>query len=185
MQTLQFTRALRTIVDKLKTHDLVELLRPYLAVGSNIQFVIQVKDTFAALLFDSRTGYIQLAEEPGTAKVLQSLQIHQVYETSRLGRLLSLFGQFQTSQNLWSSAQYYADVYSFFEQLTSLERLASACIDLLERGKLGQVTNTEEMLEIQLIDYDGTGIGEMRVAQFISSLSKLHSAFARMLNVSN
>jgi hypothetical protein len=185
MQTLQFTRALRTMVEKLKTDKLMELLKPFLVVGSAIQIDPSTKDTFAALLFDSRTGYTQLAEEPSTAKVLQSLELDEVYETSRLGRLLSLFGQFQTTQNLWSNAQYYADFYSFFNQLVNVGRLRSACIDLLEREKLGQVTDAEELLEIQLIDYDGTGIDEVRVSQFISSLSKLHSAFARMLNISN
>jgi len=129
MQTLQFTRALRTIVTKLKTHEIVELLAPHLVVGTNNGIAAQIKDSFYSLLFDSRTGYTQLIDDPVTAKILQALQIDQIYESSRLGKLLSAFGQFQVSQNLWSSAQHYADFYTFWDQLVNVEKMEKALKD--------------------------------------------------------
>ena len=41
----------------------------------------------------------------------------------------------------------------------------------------------EDVLELQLIDYDGLGIEPIRLTRFVTTLIKLHANVARILGV--
>jgi hypothetical protein len=184
MQTLQFTRALRRIVQQLKVKELIDFLQPYVATNSNFQVQQSHKDQFSDLLFSSRTGYERLIEDAPTAKILSSLKINAIYQPARLGKLLTILSQVPASGNVVTTPGFFAEFFTFLELLQSLANFEKACSDLLEKEKLGQVASPDKILELQLIDYDGTGIEVVRLERFVSSLTQLHTAFARILGIS-
>jgi hypothetical protein len=183
MQTLQFTRALRRIVKELKVRELIDFLAPYITKGSNLPVQQPNKDQFSELLFGSRTGFERLSEDAATAKILNSLRIDDIYRPARLGRLLAILSQLPSSGNVTSTPDFFIEFYSFSELLQSVLTLEKSCSHFLEAERLGQGTNTDEILELQLIDYDGTGIEAVRLERFIASLSQLHTDIARILDI--
>jgi hypothetical protein len=184
MQTLQYTRALRRIVQDLKVKELVEFLQPFITRGTNFQIQQGHRDQFSELLFSSRTGYERLIEDAPTAKILNSLKIDVIYLPARLGKLLTILSQVPNSGSVVGTPDFFAEFFTFVELLQSIVSFEKSCSDLLETEKLGKVTNPDEILELQLIDYDGTGIEFVRLERFVSSLTQLHTAFARILGLS-
>src|SRR5580700_4545793 len=115
MQALQYAKAVKTIVTDMKVSELISLLYPLLTRGTpNIPITEETKDKFAALLFSSRAGYEHLLEHAQTAKVLKSLKVGEIYDTARLGRLVSLLSTVPTSPQLVGSAAHVFDFYSFY-----------------------------------------------------------------------
>src|ERR1700687_2339868 len=102
MQPLRFVRALKTIGEELKVHQLIEFLNPYLgpSINQNVAIQQQAKDTFAQLLLSSRSGFDELSRDPSTSRILESLKIDSIYQPERLGRLLTMFGAAAISNRL-------------------------------------------------------------------------------------
>jgi len=67
--------------------------------------------------------------------------------------------------------------------LGSLRNLDKSCSELLEKEKLEPAKSPEDVLELQLIDYDGLGIEPIRLTRFVTTLIKLHANVARILGV--
>lgn len=111
--------------------------------------------------------------------------IDKVYETSRLGKLLSKFLAFGQTDQHWTDTHHLAEFFAFYELLQSLANFQNSCSTLLEAEKLGSVGGTEGILELQLLDYDGTGIEADRLSQFVSAVVRLHTDLARILGVSD
>jgi len=184
MQTLHYTTALKQIVRELKVTELLTLLRPFTMRTPNAPIDQTFKDQLSDLMFGSRAGYERLIGDPITGKVLQSLAIDNIYQTARLGRLLSQFvGYVQTEQH-WGDLNHLAEFFAFYELLQSLANLQNSCVTLLETEKLGGAAGSDGILELQLLDYDGTGIEAARLGQFVSTLTQLHTDLARILAIS-
>jgi hypothetical protein len=184
MQTLQFTRALRRIVRELKVKELIEFLQPYVNKGTNFQIMQNAREQFSDLLFSSRTGYTRLIEDAPTAKIVNSLKIDSIYNTARLGRLLTILSTVPHSGNIASTPDHFVEFFTFFDLLQSILTMEESCSVFLETEKLGKILHPDEILELQLIDYEGTGIELERLQRFIASLSQLHTDFARILGIS-
>src|ERR1039457_3528648 len=89
MQSLEFTRGLQEIVKELKIRDLTALLQRWLKENV-INMDEQNKDCFAYLLFDSHARYDRLFSVEATRKILLGLSVQELYESSRMRRLLYL-----------------------------------------------------------------------------------------------
>ena len=83
MQALQYTRALKRIVQDMKVVELLKLLDPLLGTA-NVAIAEGQKQLFAQLLFGSRAAYERLAEDPTAKKIMRSLDVGSVYDPTRL-----------------------------------------------------------------------------------------------------
>ena len=182
MQTLEYVRALKKIVEHMRVPELIQLLEPLMLPTSTAQVPQGQKDQFASLLFSSRAGYERLMEDSQIAKILTSLEVGSVYDSARLGRLVSIFNAIQNVSQMWGTPAHTVEVFSFYDQLKALKAIEKSCSELLGNEKLGSAT-PGEFLELQLLDYDGTGIEASRLEQFISGISQLHTDFALIFNV--
>jgi hypothetical protein len=185
MQTLQFTRALRAIVKELKVAELVEFLQPFITQGNTIQITEAQKNRFSELLFASHSGYERLIEDPINKNVISSLKTDEIYQPARMGKLLSTLSAGGQAQNIWGNPANFVEFFSFVDLLRSLASLEKTCTELLEKEKLGEISKPEEILEIQLIDYDNTGIEPERLATLVSTLTQLHTDLARIMSISD
>jgi hypothetical protein len=180
MQTLEFTRSLTEITKELKIPELVALLNSWLVVNSGGAGLSDPdKDRFAKLVFNSNSGYDWLLRTETNGKILEHLNVAELYEAGRLRRIVSLVTQVQNMQHLQNNT----DVLRLFETLKSLQRLEMTCKALLETEKVGEPGPSTEVFELELIDYDGTGIAPERLARFAVVLRKLHTNFARIHNI--
>lgn len=177
MQALQYTRTLTTIVQEMKSEELLRFIDPLLR--GSITLNPQTKDQFSSFLFTSRAGYERLLQDPPTAKVLHSLRIGEIYEPARLGRLINAVA---TAQNA-APLQLNSEFVEFYALVQSLVTVQQSCSQLLEKEKLLPAKNLDELLELQLVDYDGTGIEAPRLERFVLLLRQLHTNFARIFDI--
>lgn len=177
MQTLEFTRGLQEIVRELKIRELTALLQGWLK-DPIINMQEQNKDSFAALMFDSRAGYDRLFRVEATRKILLGLSVEEIYESARMRRLLNLVSNAPQTANIRTP-----EMYDFFETLRSFLKVETTSTSLLETEKVGRVEPSNGILELQLIDYDGSGIEPARLLRVMSVLTRLHMNLARVLGV--
>jgi hypothetical protein len=177
MRSLEFTRGLQEIVKELKVKDLTALLQRWLKENV-VNIDEQSKDSFASLFFDSRAGYDRLFSVEATRKILLGLSVQELYESSRMRRLLHLVSSATQSTNIRTP-----EMYDFFETLRSFLKVELTSTNLLETEKVGRVEPSNGILELQLIDYDGNGIEPARLLRVISVLTRLHMNLARVLGV--
>ncbi len=177
MQALQYTRALKRIVQDMKVVELLKLLDPLLGTA-NVAIAEGQKQLFAQLLFGSRAAYERLAEDPTAKKIMRSLDVGSVYDPTRLSNLMVSFKSTPNSATIWTS-----EFFRFHALLGSLRNLDKSCSELLEKEKLEPAKSPEDVLELQLIDYDGLGIEPIRLTRFVTNLIKLHANVARILGV--
>ncbi len=184
MQTLQFTRALRRIVDELRVLKLIGFLEPFVTQGNTTNISDGHRQEFSALLFGAHAGYQRLNEDPSTARILTSLRVDSAYAAPRLGTLVSIFSAQGQAQGIWNNAAAFREFFTFFEMLRSLASLQKTCSQLLEEEKLGTPPATDGILELQLIDYEGTGIFPNRITLLVSAVVKLYTDLARIHDIS-
>ncbi len=180
MQALQYTRIVREIVKELKVQDLLSLLNSILRNPPQSHTVDQaMKDRFAILCYGSRAGFERLMADPQASKVVSSLHINEIYEPTRLARIQT---QISNAANV-GQVRANPEIYELHSLLISLENLAHSCIGLLEKEKLAPAKAADEILELQVMDYDGQGIRPLRLSKIISLIVRLHANFARILGI--
>jgi hypothetical protein len=180
MQTLEFTRALLEIVEELQVGEMVKLLQGWLpAASANAGLSEDEKDRFQSLVLSSHSGFDRLTRVESTRKILEKLKLGEVYEASRLRRLVTAVSSAPNTQHLRAVTEF----YGLYEALRAVLRLQATCRDLLDLEKVGTVPASDSILELQVIDYEGQGIEPNRLAKIISLLTRLHSNIARVLNI--
>src|SRR5438445_5463515 len=176
MQTLEFTRALNLIVEKLKARELIRVWEPLIDTRADGVIAEEVKNRFSTLIFSSNAGYARLLDLAPTRKILEKLNIAQVYEPARLGTIIAAISSSAQLQQIWGNGYSYAAFYSLTEQLWSLVRMELACRSLLEEEKKGKIDPGMGLLELELIEYsDEVGICPKRLEIFVASITELHT----------
>lgn len=183
MQTLRFTRTLARIVTELKAKELVDFLSPFLDRAKNVPIPEGPRHVFSTLLFESRVGFAELMKDSDASKILQTMKINEVYAPPQLGRLLALFNNVPNSPAIFQAPDVFAPFFTFNDMLLWLVRLAGACSQILEVERVGETTNAAEVVELELVDFDGTGIEADRVNQVFASLTELHLNLARIFDL--
>jgi hypothetical protein len=92
MQTLEFTRALAEIVKELRVVQLVPLMQGWLTspnLNPQTPLNAQEKERFSQMIFASHAGYDWLLRTEATRKILQSLKAQDLYEPTRMARIVS------------------------------------------------------------------------------------------------
>jgi len=167
----------------LKAVEISDFLRPLISNAGAVQIDDAHKNQFSSLLFESRVGFDRLAESQHTAKLINALQISNLYDSAKLGRLVSIYLAAANTQAIRNSADFFTpfcDFYSLLQWLVSFDR---TCSELLEREKLGERPVDEEILQVTLMDYDGGGIEADRMRQFLTILVQLHTDLIRAFNL--
>lgn len=186
MQTLQFTRALATIIKELKVQELVTFLRPYVLRNvASVPVSDEQKDTFSSLFIASQVGYAHLQEDARTGKIVNSLGIPELYSPQRFGRMIRHLGGLQHSVQTFNAPDIFVDFYTMYTGLSVLVTVDNTCKTFLEEEKIPALSPGNEFIELRLLDYDGTGIENERVQRFFASLAQLHAILSQFLNVSD
>jgi len=182
MQTLEFTRALKEIVEELRIAPLVKLLEEWTTPGGqNTAIASDKKQLFSALLFKSNAGYELLLRQPNTRQILEKMQVSQLYQPSRTLVMLSQLHNSPNTHNISANAEAFPAFYSLVAQLRTLQQLELTCRELLEDAKRGNLQPTEGIMEISLIEYsDEVGISPRRLRIFVSTITDLHEHLSRI-----
>jgi hypothetical protein len=174
MLALEFARDISRIRNELKINDLVALIFPWVNPATPVQIDEAQKNRLSQLLFASSSAYERLMMLPDTRKLLESMSIGEFYEPFRLRTMLSTISAITTSQQL-TSAPLLAPFITFLEQFRAFQKMDNAANSLLAKEKIGQVNPSEQVLELELIEYaDETGISPQRIQIFVSSVTQLH-----------
>lgn len=181
MQTTTFIRALHGMITQLKAAELHQFLAPIVKREANTSFTDTSKKIFSELLFDSRTGYDRLNNDPATASLMESLKMADTYDRDGLGRLVTIVNTAGNFSGVWQNQESFARVTRFFSMLDELLTFERACIDLLGRDKLEDPSAIPGALELEIIDYDDTGIDLSRLEDILATLIRLHTDVMRTL----
>jgi len=178
MQTLEFTKALKEIVDKMKVDLLISTLQKWLTTSPNQNppLTEQDKSQFSNLVFDSYAGYSSLASSERTARILAGLDVKDFYEANRLRILVTSISGF----SMIAQVRTLPEAHAFFEKLRSLQTLAATCVNLLEKEKVGTVEPSDGIVRVELVDYDGKGIEPERLRLLSITVRQLHTNIARI-----
>jgi len=183
MQTLQFTRSLAEIVKLLKAEEIVNFLAAYLNISQNVPLSVADKGRFSTLVFDSYAGYQDLLKNTRTSEIIRQLELGAIYDTARMGRMVSSFNNAPASTNLFGNVEVFTELAHFREQLRTLVVLEKGCNVLLQQEKIGKNALGSATLEIQLIDYEGKGIEPSRLSLLVETLVDLHALLAEILEI--
>ena len=174
MQALEFAKGLSEIVKELRIDELVTLVHPWVTQpqnpSSNPAVQDPEKDRFFSLLVDSRSGYDRLLRLETTKKILEGMQAHDLYEPARLRRI-TMFVSGASNQSQMRTGN--ADLSLLFEGLRAFQRIAATSRNLLESEKVGEVPKAEGIIELQLVDYEGKGVGPERLSAVALTLARL------------
>src|ERR1700732_100647 len=118
MQTLQFTRALKHIVEELKTAELISFTEPLINRNRNVAITDQMRDTFSTLVMASQVGFSRLNEDPSSKAVSDSLKVNKIYAPERLGKLIRYLGAVPATANLVANAELFGEFYELYSALT-------------------------------------------------------------------
>jgi hypothetical protein len=180
MQTLEFTRALKEIVEKMRVNELIATLGKWLASpaqpNQNPPLTDQDKSQFSALVFDSYAGYASLLSSERTRRILEGLDVKDFYDPNRLRILVSAISGFAQM----AQVRALAEAHAFFEKLRSLQKLEVTCLALLETEKVGKVEPEDGIVALELVDYDGKGIEPERLKLLAATVRQLHTNLARI-----
>jgi hypothetical protein len=182
MQTLEFTRDLKEIVDRMRVGELLALIGRWLAPVANQQQPLPDADKtlFSDLMFGSYAGYDALTKREGTRKILESLDAKDFYEPNRLRILVSSV----SNLGLLSQIRGQPEVHALYEKLKSLKSLEITCRTILEAEKVGQIDPSKGIFQLELIQYaDEEGIVPRRLVVFASSIDGLHADVALVLGL--
>jgi len=184
VQTLYFTRALARIAKELKANELISFLQPFVS-GASTQVSEAQRDTFSDLVIGSQVGYAQLREDTRIARILDALGINNLYSPQRFGKMIRHFAALQQTGQVVGNPGIFIDFYSMYDSLIWLVTTSNVCAELLEAEKIPPPSPGNEIFEVRLLDYDGSGVENERVQQFFSSLAELHAMLSQFLNTSD
>ena len=136
------------------------------------------KEQYSSLILESRAAYDRLLRNEPTRKILQGLEIHDLYDAARLTRLFVVVA---SSANL-GQVRSAPEIYDLYETLRSLARVEATCRALLEKEMIGEIAPTQGLVKLQIVDYDGQGIEPHRLEVIISILIRIHTDLARLLD---
>lgn len=176
MKTLEFTRDLREITQKLKVEEILKTLDPWMFSAPNSALTETDKDKFYGLLADSRAGYDQLTLSGRMLEILNGLGVPEFYEPATLRRLTLVVSNAGNIHNLRPSTE----ITAYREKLQSVQRTANTCQKLLEAEKVGKVEKGGGIVELELSDYDGEGIEPERLRLLAITVRQMHTNFARV-----
>jgi hypothetical protein len=183
MQALTFVHGLNRVVTEMRVRELIALMQPWLVPAANNQIQPAQKDQFTQLIFNSHSGYERLLQDQNTKELLNQLDASQIYEPSRMAKMLSTVSTAGTTQNIWGNPTLFTEFYTFLALLKSLETMRESSKKFLEDEKIGVLSNEEGTMEIELLDYDGTGIEPKRFQILVNTLLDLNTNLARIYNV--
>jgi hypothetical protein len=186
MQAIKFARALEEISRQLKAQELIGFLRPYMRPeGANAPVTPEDKTRFNTLLFDSRAGFTELSRNEETRSLLEAFQLVEVYDSGRLSNLIALLAGVPATHNVIANLETYKIFLRLFEPLSSIVNFATVAAKFLVVDKVHPPTEGDEVLELLILDYDGTGVLAERVQQSLTSLIELHTHLSRILGVTD
>src|SRR5580698_925960 len=184
MKALEFTSDLKEIVTKMNVDQLLALLGKWLNAQpptpqQNPPLSEQEKNQFSELVFRSFAGYAALTAQETTRKILDGLDAKDFYDPNRLRLLVTSISGFANI----SQVRGLPEAHAFYEKLRSLQKIEATCRTLLETEKVGEIGADEEIVRLELADYDGKGIEPERLRLLASTVRELHTNLARLLSI--
>lgn len=188
MKTLEFTHDLKEIVDRMRVVELLNMLGKWLVLPTPQQPQVQQpmqniseqeKNQFSDSVFGSYAGYVSLMTLEGPRKILEGLDAKDFYEPNKLRVLVTSISTFTNV----GQVRTLGEAHAFYEKLRSLQKLELTCRRLLESEKLGAVEPNEEILQLELADYDGKGIEPERLRLLVTTVRELHTNLSRLFGV--
>jgi hypothetical protein len=95
------------------------------------------------------------------------------------------FASLQQTGQVAGNPGIFMDFYSMYDSLGQLVTFNKVCTELLEAEKIPAPSPGNEIFEVRLLDYDGSGVENERVQQFFSSMAELHAMLSQFLQTSD
>ena len=177
MQVSDFSTTLRTIVDDLSFLEVDKWLEEIFAEGNR---VIQptVKDRFEKLLFQMSNNAARLQQVPGYSVMFQILGLDRVTNANNLAALITQVRNTGDTNNLILAGPERRRIWEFFYAIRSTLRLAEAVSRILVTPRLEGISEDKQLVYLDVVDYDGTGIPLSRFLRILEALNELTDALS-------
>src|ERR1700723_64530 len=183
MRKTEFVSGLKRIVEVLRARDLIDRITPMLSLRINQPIPVEAKTSFADLIFTSQSGFQLLTTEENTSDILKSLSLSRLYSSENLGELITLYRNATGSSQIATVAPSFAifsRFYEFFQWLVTFEEASSS---LLNWEQVDPILVTDKVLELELFDFDGSGIEITNMKNVFAALEDLRLQISRILKL--
>ena len=180
MQTLTFARNIQEITKQLRVSDLIVRLETILQSTDPVEITEEIRDDFASVIFEAREGLHSIEMNPELRTLVQSLGLDVIFQSKNLAHAITVINTIKTNSELFTSP---SNAHIFHYLLSSIKSLASFSLTIEEKILLPRLSpriETERLIEIEIVDYDGNGLSVRRLGAILESLHKIHSLTVRV-----
>ena len=180
MQTLTFGSALDRVVGGLRLEAIAAFLREFAQPVGVPDFTVTAEhlNQFDELIFDLRQGYEFLKLNPSAAVVLEALKIGRLVENASLSEMITAL-RVSSSRNQVRNHPALPRFLTLYHSAVAIINLRDAVKSLLISPKLDVAEDGRATLELEIIDYDNTGVPVERLRRILASLQRLYDSIER------
>lgn len=180
MQSNVYIRILDQLVTQMKVAELLEFLSPIVRFGNSMKITDEHRTAFSELVFQSKTGYSFLLQSPEHTSVLNSIGIPQAYQSHILSRMLTALNSTNEASGIWNQSNNFTIFQSFISSLSAIQTFRNSLHKHILEPRVASVSEAQRVLELEIVDYDSTGVSPQRIISALDSLQKLHDAIAEL-----
>jgi hypothetical protein len=172
MRTIEFAAAMDSLLENLRFADIARLLEASALNPSNLALTSEQKAVFSALIFDLQTAYSVANEDPEKVAIISALGLDPIFLPQTLGALITQFNNATASSQLSNDRGF----LRLYFMLRSALALQAGVKKLLVNPKLEGIPKGDATLDVEIFDYEGTGIELARLVEVVGSVEKLFLA---------
>lgn len=173
MRKVDFVHAVQEIARELKAKDVVAFLTPIVDKTADAAIPAGSIESFATLVFAVEGGYRDLQRREPIAQLLKELNVERLLSPATFSQLITIYSTAGRLSGIYNQGQYYSlffSLYDFMKWLLSFETTLSKFLGESGTEPLPQET---KILELEIVDFDETGVDINRVQELLGVLEDL------------
>lgn len=181
MQTMTYIKTLQEIIKRMKVAELCEWLQNLLNQEQSQPLTDEYRAQFADLVFEAREGLAVCLNIPEAKIIIDSIEINTIFSSKSLAQILTAVNSLPESASIYNTPATFALFQAFLSNLKSTLAFSQSLETHLWKQKSKSITDSEKTLEIEILDYDNTGLIPGKLAAILESLHKLHGYITRVV----
>ncbi|MCE1190047.1 MAG: hypothetical protein LWX56_13020 [Ignavibacteria bacterium] len=181
MQTNAFIKQLQDIAKKCKIDELCEVLSPLLDYSQPVAVSDTIRGAFTDTIFEARDGLASCIANPEALQVTELLGIMELLQPRQIAKMVAKLHSVESTAEIFSSPADYALFQSLFANLHTLRLYISALEQQIWKHKQSALTDSDRILEVEVCEYDASGLQPARLAAVLESLHRLHALIAKVV----
>ena len=181
MQTTVFINYLKDIKETMDMPNLVNFIHQLITTKGETTIPAEFKKNFTGSLLEARANYKTLISNPVIETIMQKLNISETFNHDMLIKMITAI----ENANEYRQIQDNVIIFKMFQELeislTYILRLHSMIESMLIDENTPKIGDNEKVIDLQIIDFDNTGISIIRFNKIIDTISEIYELLGKLL----